>query len=464
MKTLLYIGTILLFSPFSLALGQSLSRAQADSIVNKYIEEEIAAPYVLYYCPDTTSSSLKIHTRKESYVKNNVFAYFLDERPGTEWDHACQYLFVSKTNGTYEIVNATQYPLTSAQDAWCFHSKNMPAPRSQEIDNQNIIPTTPPTSYGSGKNHAVIINGGGSRPSNFAAFTRNCASIYKTLRYYYGYEPENIHVLISDGKNPAPDQAEGNSSSWDLDGDGVDDTEYAATKEDISKVFNLLAEEVGPEDHVFIFATDHGDIVNNKSVLCLWYEDITPEEFAAEVNKLNAGIISIMMLQCYSGGFIPALAAENRVIVTACAANETGVGGWQDDWFLTHWLNAIDGYAEASGRYDEDEVVDADLNHDGILSFRECFLYTEQQVKHVETPQYFSNPTNLGKVLSLGGTCTETSLTNTVINGDRKISDCNISVTNTLVKKGAKLSLNGQNNVRLGTGFKMETGAELNIE
>lgn len=43
------------------------------------------------------------------------------------------------------------------------------------------------------------------------------------------------------------------------------------------------------------------------------------------------------------------------------------------------------------------------------------------------------------------------------------ISDCNITIRDTDVKKGKKLTLNHQNAVILGPGFKMEAGSELKI-
>ena len=67
--------------------------------------------FVLYYCTDTLSTTLQIETKKRTYEKHRVFAYFLDEKPDTQWGHPCRYIFVSKDNGEYEVLPGTEYPL-----------------------------------------------------------------------------------------------------------------------------------------------------------------------------------------------------------------------------------------------------------------------------------------------------------------------------------------------------------------
>ena len=71
-----------------------------------------------------------------------------------------------------------------------------------------------------------------------------CSAIYSTLINVYGYPKDHIYVLISDGTNPEHDRhhydGHYDSSPLDLDGDGSNDIQYAATCANITQVFNTL--------------------------------------------------------------------------------------------------------------------------------------------------------------------------------------------------------------------------------
>jgi len=183
-------------------------------------------------------------------------------------------------------------------------------------------------SCSSGNQYAVIINGGENSTLNYIWYWNNCAKIYSTLINKYHFEKSKIYVIISDGTDPAPDMNPGKnqaliSSPLDLDGDGVDDTQYAATKSNIAHVFDTLSTLITNEDNVFIFTTDHG----LPGAVYLWDDVImTDVEFAAEIDKINtAKSINIVMAQCHSGSFIPLLSGSNRVITTSCKANESSL-------------------------------------------------------------------------------------------------------------------------------------------
>ena len=61
---------------------------------------------------------------------------------------------------------------------------------------------------------------------------------------------------MSDGKDPGADiTMEDNSvvsSLLDLDGDGTDDIDYAATKENIKMVFSKLSNQIYSRDHLLV--------------------------------------------------------------------------------------------------------------------------------------------------------------------------------------------------------------------
>ena len=66
---------------------------------------------------------------------------------------------------------------------------------------------------------------------------------------------------MSDGTDPAPDMRITNtyrykSQPLDLDGDGLDDIQYAATRENVQAVLNGLLPKMNEDDHLFIFVID----------------------------------------------------------------------------------------------------------------------------------------------------------------------------------------------------------------
>ncbi len=151
---------------------------------------------------------------------------------------------------------------------------------------------------------------------------------------------------------------------------------------------------------IYIFTTNHGYQEAGYDVaISLWGQDevMLDNEFAVEVNKIPAGRVNIVMEQCRSGGFIDDLAGINRTIATACRHDEDsyprGLTSW--DEFVYHWISAV-GWETPTGN-----PVDADINNDDWVSMREAFLYAEANDSQDEHPQYYSNPANLGCLVSL---------------------------------------------------------------
>ena len=101
-----------------------------------------------------------------------------------------------------------------------------------------------------------------------------------------------------------------------------------------------------------------------------------------------------MLGQCYSGGFIKTLEKTNRVITTACAADELSYGSadGEHDEFLYHWTTAINRYGK-DGR-----LVKSDYDNDGHISMFEAFVYAAARDMYTngkfpyaqETPQISS--------------------------------------------------------------------------
>lgn len=123
--------------------------------------------------------------------------------------------------------------------------------------NYPVIPTQfAERAQSSPHTYALIISGGSDPKSNESKYWNDCSFIYSTLRIAYGVPKENIQVLMSDGDNPADDLNIGDflepeyiSSPLDLDGDGMTDINYPATRECLKKAIDKFAWQLTDNDH-----------------------------------------------------------------------------------------------------------------------------------------------------------------------------------------------------------------------
>ncbi len=256
-------------------------------------------------------------------------------------------------------------------------------------------------------NWAVIISGGVRPDMNYERYWNDCSEAYKCLRDVYNYRKDRIVVLMSDGTSSGLDRVMNNrvytSSSQDLDGDGTNDINYSATRSNVSTVFNYLGENVGPDEQVLVFVTDHGGLINGESCIYLWNGDsITATGLADEIGKINVNSRKHVVLgQCYSGGFVGRLSSlcSNVTVATACALNELSYASddMRYDRFLYHWISA------AAGQTPEGVVVDAESNQFEGITTEEIFLYSQNKRNVMETPQYSSTPDAVGRQYGLSG-------------------------------------------------------------
>ena len=465
-------------------------------LVQAQISQEMATQMVL----DSISSMgieyymIGIHNDIQTSAREESFLYFVHEY-SQSFQTQVVFFAVSLSNGNCRSWTDVP-PDASSINEWRLYT-NLSKPENEAVfdfsawketlmspPRQNIVGGNTPEKY------AVILNGGKDTYSNPINFWYDCSAVYSTLVYAYGYSPNNIYVLISDGINPAPDtyyRSDAHnppkeltpglnpnidslalcipiSSPLDLDGNGTNDIQYAATKENLTTVFNLLSEQVSSDDYVFIFVTDHGGKNNNgESTIALWGENqtISASEFTKEINKLSAQNISILMGQCFSGGFVPMVAREGRTIAPASPANDSAWFNQKSYYteFIYYWISA------ALGQTPEGNYVDADYNNDGIRSMHEIFLFAQEYDTLNHNSQYASWPDNLGDYVSLNGleACAGTDLFNTTISTNRTINDCSIQISYSTLKTGKKLILNHDIFTEIGLGFIMESGSELEI-
>ena len=238
---------------------------------------------------------------------------------------------------------------------------------------------------GKGQTFVVILNGGMNSEDNHENYWYDCSFFYTTLRNVYDLPKENIKVLMSDGTDPSQDlkvfcsENLKISSNLDLDNDGEPDIEYAATKENLSKVFSELANTITPNDQLVLFVVDHGGYDRDNlqsSYICLWGKNVRlyPEELSEMLKSINAGYMTLVFGQCNSGGFIPYLQADNRLVMAACQADESSFCRMEEpyDEFVYQWTSALAGCTPYG------DPIDADYDKNGVVTLLEAYRYAEE--------------------------------------------------------------------------------------
>lgn len=251
------------------------------------------------------------------------------------------------------------------------------------------------------RNWGILISGGGSPSQNYSRFWSACRDMYNMLHLNYCYPKSQLFVIMSDGTDSGPDMNIGNetyiSSPLNFDCDLQNEVQYAATKSNISTVFNFLRDNVSAGDQVFIYICDHGGLYNGNAYICLWNgETMYPSELAAELDKLPSTVtVNILLGQCNSGGFIDELEGNGRSVVSTCSSSESSWADYFGDVdyniFEYYWIRAMQKLAGNS--------------NDEAVSFSEAFTIASNStyaLRNDQHPQY-SAPSTLWNGAGLCG-------------------------------------------------------------
>jgi hypothetical protein len=466
------------------------TKLQADITVYEYLSNQnILHDVLLYYLPtptvccDVADSGFD----KKNELGDQHWKYFLDKYPFYSLPGRFSFILIDKETGELTEKSSSTPPVDIQYWEIIKHPPIIPDGKKFNFKNKSTIRKQSAVLQSGGNPdncYAVIISGGANPYDNWIRYSHDCQAVYSMLTDVYGYDDDHIYVLVSDGTSSTNDRRHNDYSTFsstplDLNDDGVDDIEYSATKANISTVFNILGNTLDQDDFLFIYSTDHGNPDSGIDVyMDLWNDTyITDDEFATEVDKVNAGEISILMQQCYSGGFIDDLSAKNRVITTSCLFNE---GSWARqpdrtyDEFTYHWVCAMAG---------EDPLgnsIDAEIDNNGYITMYEAYIYACENDEFVdgydfggllgtvyEHPQYSSNNSNLGGNVTLLGKelcITNYTLSNNTIGVDLEIEDCEISVLNIVLQNNCELILDAEESTTIIESFEVPLGCTLEIK
>ena len=382
---------------------------KTDILDSTWIEKEI------YVSQELIRENAIITIYCDTFVVSpnyKTWFFYVDETPYANFRRKSKFIFINDENNFVVVDMESPYP-------HCIKNMDFLSGIIPRKHITPIIPTPTPldsillekrksekNTNTSGNDHAVIISGGYCPELNYTRYWNNCSAIYNTLKNVYGYNEDNIYVIMSDGTDTTPDYNTYFPNapslvqfSLDLDSDGDADIKYAATKANIAKVFDSLSVKIDSLDNVFVFVTDHGEV---GSTIALWDSVfMTKSEFESEINKVeHAKTVNLLMLQCYSGGYTT-LSKDNIVVTTSCSdiqqSNATSDLNYGE--FCYHWVSAVRHHT-----LNGNVLVNADYNHDSFVSMDEAFQYAKNADTQQETPQYSSpsNP-NVGAYLTLNG-------------------------------------------------------------
>ncbi|MCQ2309072.1 MAG: T9SS type A sorting domain-containing protein [Bacteroidales bacterium] len=359
-----------------------------------------------------------------SFQEEN-WLYFIDLHPFSEWMHQCCYIFVDKNSGMQYTYCTDAYPIDIHKDYQILSSMcEIENIISDSIYNKAEADSTL---------YAVLINGCSDR----YRFWGDLSNVYNTLVNIYGFPKDHIYVH-SRGFTSIHEYPTLNiQNPYSLDADSDSEINYPDTKNAILGTFNEMAgitdtiyeiPKLTNNDRLFIFVTDHGDTCSGKSLVYLGfseyggsYETMYDYEFADWIRPIECGQMTILMQQCYSGGFIDDISdttnvkCKNRVIHTSTDDSHVS----KSEFFITAYKGVPDSYrmdeftyywcAAASGYYanpstpwkslgttgsfdfskyfkDTGHPVDyhPDINNDGYLQLEEIFSYANDFDVHSE--------------------------------------------------------------------------------
>lgn len=202
---------------------------------------------------------------------------------------------------------------------------------------------------------ALLIVGASGDAELQNLYLKEVTDLYSILAGALGFPRDQIIVLFDDpSKNP-------------------DLIRHTATRENLQLVCHDLASRVRKDDLVFVFIEGHGDYDGKIYKLQLVGPDPTADELAAMLYSIPAQHFVIINATNCSGGSIPALSQEGKVVISATKS------GFEKN--LTH-IGQF--FIEAF----KDNAADSDKN--GRVSILEAFTYASRKVE-----EYYTNEGDL---------------------------------------------------------------------
>ncbi len=178
-----------------------------------------------------------------------------------------------------------------------------------------------------------------------------CDSVYEYL-LDIGYDAENIFYL----------------GYGDSGRGGVD---MNTTIDNITYVFNYLSNKMTSHDFLFLFWVGHGISPYAHSFLIGAYPYVTISfsEIAQLLDTLTPKRMVLVFHPCFSGGIIPYVSGESRVVLTSTKYNEED-NGWGE-----LFRDGLVGNGDLLNPDGDPNTLDSHGNQDGYVSMDEAYYY-----------------------------------------------------------------------------------------
>lgn len=319
-------------------------------------------------------------------IDKDSWFFFVDEQPGANWEHKASYVVVNRETGNVKRVAAMSPPVEVME----LKGLNNLAVTQMQVFKRNLTILRPKLMVRAIRllkqnKYAVLICGGWNASSNYSRYWNDLQFMYKILKNKYHYTDSQIIVLYANGTH---------SPNGDFDGNGTNDIDYAATKANLTKVMNAVADNISSTGKFFFFATNHGgdDPGAYKSNLTLWGESIKDHEFGALTGKIKCKEAIYVLEPCFSGGLMddilnaqPKPCGNPKVcVMTAARENQVSWGcdteGSYDE-YVYHWMSAVNGKTPTGA------IANADTNGDGKIQMSEAHAYAVKKDSRDENPQ-----------------------------------------------------------------------------
>ena len=381
------ISMLLLTGCTPVAIKPASNLNEARDLVVERIFEKGMGERALFASPELKQSGVMIGTwptpEKTKVAKDSWF-FFVDDAPGANWEHPARFILVEKGSGKIKSIPVTTPPRELLE----MKAMNPAAEIELKILRRNIdsirdVAIERPVTLFKRNKYAVLMSGGWDAGANHSRYWNDLAFIYKALKEKYNYTDSEIIVLFANGTH-SPDE--------DLDGDGTDDIDYAASKSNLTTVMQNVGAFISENGKFFFYSTNHGGYESgHDAYLYLWGETIRDDEFATLSKKIKSKHAIYVMEQCYSGGMMDDILTAQKYpcnnprvcVMTAAKHDEVSYSADTEgsyDEYVYHWTSAVYGRTPAG------TIVNADSNGDGQVSMKEAHEYAKANDSRSEHP------------------------------------------------------------------------------
>jgi hypothetical protein len=214
------------------------------------------------------------------------------------------------------------------------------------------VPALPPgaTALHAQETHLLVVSGLGGEPQYQQEFVEWGLEMMDAA-LAAGVPEENL-VFLAEDPSAAPGRIRARS-----------------TREEVERAIDEIAATATPDDRVLIVLIGHGSGSGEDSRVSIPGPSLRASEYAELIERLAPREVAVVNVASASGDFVPVLAGENHIVVTATRSSQQRNAAIFGGYF-------VEAYQDASG----------DTDRDGRVSILEAFEYARQQ-----TERYYSD-------------------------------------------------------------------------